>query len=99
MIDPSDADLRIFVALRNLHARAQEEGASDRFERWIRAEQPLVSTAFFRDAGLAHAATVGQVQVKDQAVGEGAAVPVHSQVLDGQAAPRTQSSQKDPLRP
>nr|WP_042669361.1 DUF87 domain-containing protein [Methylobacterium sp. B34] len=87
LIDPSDADLRIFVALRNLHARAQEEGASDRFERWIRAEQPLVSTAFFRDAGLAHAATVGQVQVKDQAVGEGAAVPVHSQVLDGQAAP------------
>ncbi|SFT18965.1 Transposase [Methylobacterium sp. yr668] len=87
LIDPSDADLRVFVALRDLHTRAQEEGASDRFERWIRAEQPLVSTAFFRNAGLAHAATVGQVQVKDQAVGEGAAVPVHSPVLDVQAAP------------
>ncbi|MCJ2095779.1 ATP-binding protein [Methylobacterium sp. J-072] len=55
-IDPSDEDLRTFVALRDLHAWAQAEGISDRFERWIRAEQPLVKTAFFRDAGLAHAA-------------------------------------------
>ncbi|MCJ2136006.1 ATP-binding protein [Methylobacterium sp. J-026] len=54
-IDPSDADLRVFVGLRDLHAWAQAEGVSDRFERWIRAEQPLVKTAFFQAAGLDHA--------------------------------------------
>ena len=73
-IDPSDADLRVFVALRDLHARALEAGASDRFERWIRAEQPLVNTAFFRDAGLAHAAKAASAPGQAQAAGEGAAV-------------------------
>ncbi|GJE61008.1 helicase HerA domain-containing protein [Methylobacterium trifolii] len=57
LIDPSDADLRIFVALRDLHARAQAEGASDRFERWLRAQQPVVNTGFFQAAGLAHVVT------------------------------------------
>ncbi|MGE8131813.1 helicase HerA domain-containing protein [Methylobacterium sp. NPDC080182] len=99
LIDPSEADLRVFVALRDLHTRAQEEGASDRFERWIRAEQPLVGTAFFRDAGLAHATTVGQGQGKDQAVGEGAAVPVHSPVLDRQAAPENSVAAKGSASP
>lgn len=73
-IDPSDADLRVFVALRDLHARALEAGASDRFERWIRAEQPLVNTAFFRDAGLAHAAKAASAPGQAQAADEGAAV-------------------------
>ena len=73
-IDPSDADLRVFVALRDLHARALEAGASDRFERWIRAAQPLVNTAFFRDAGLAHAAKAASAPGQAQAAGEGAAV-------------------------
>lgn len=54
LIDPSDEDLRVFVALRDLRSRAQEEGASDRFERWLRAEQPVVRTALFQAAGLAH---------------------------------------------
>lgn len=56
LVDPSDDDLRIFVALRDLRAQAQAEGASDRFERWLRAEQPLLTSTLFREAGLAHAA-------------------------------------------
>ena len=60
-IDPADADLRVFVGLRDLHAWAQAEGVTDRFERWIRAEQPLVKTAFFRDAGLDHAGGGGAI--------------------------------------
>ncbi|MCP1547248.1 MULTISPECIES: helicase HerA domain-containing protein [Methylorubrum] len=54
LIDPSDEDLRVFVALRDLRRRAQDEGTSDRFERWLRAEQPVVRTALFQTAGLAH---------------------------------------------
>lgn len=53
-LDPSDDDLRVFAGLRDLRAWAQGEGISDRFERWIRAEQPLAKTAFFQAAGLAH---------------------------------------------
>ncbi|GJD49723.1 hypothetical protein OPKNFCMD_2456 [Methylobacterium crusticola] len=60
LIDPSDDDLRVFAALRDLRARAQAEGASDRFERWLRAEQPLLTTALFREAGLAHAPRLGE---------------------------------------
>jgi Helicase HerA, central domain len=58
-LDPSDDDLRVFAGLRDLRAWAQDEGISDRFERWIRAEQPLAKTAFFRAAGLAHGAGSG----------------------------------------
>ncbi len=59
LIDPSDADLRVFVALRDLRGRAQDEGASDRFESWLRAEQPVVRTSLFRAAGLAHGPSGG----------------------------------------
>lgn len=54
LLDPSDADLRVFVGLRDLRARAEAEGMADKFAGWLRAEQPLMDTAFFRDAGLAH---------------------------------------------
>lgn len=53
LIDPSDDDLRTFAALRALRERATAEGWFDRFERWLRAEQPLLGTDFFRSAGLA----------------------------------------------
>lgn len=98
-IDPSDADLRVFVALRDLHSRAQEDGASDRFERWIRAEQPLVNTAFFRDAGLAHAAKAGQAQGTAHVAGERPAPPVRSPVLEGQAAAESFAIAKEPASP
>ncbi|MFG5119881.1 helicase HerA domain-containing protein [Methylorubrum sp. POS3] len=60
LIDPSEEDLQVFVALRDLRARAQEEGASDRFESWLRAEQPVVRTSLFRAAGLAHGPSGGR---------------------------------------
>ncbi|SDN70689.1 protein of unknown function DUF87 [Methylobacterium phyllostachyos] len=63
-IDPSDDDLRVFAGLRDLRAWAQEEGISDRFERWIRAEQPLAKTAFFQAAGLAHGVSGGATPEK-----------------------------------
>ncbi|MEH3148587.1 MAG: ATP-binding protein [Methylobacterium frigidaeris] len=53
LVDPSDDDLRTFVALRTLRDRATAAGGFDRFERWLRAGQPLLATAFFRAIGLA----------------------------------------------
>ena len=55
LIDPSDADLQIFAGLRDLRAQAQADGIADRFERWLRAEQPVERTQFFETAGIAHA--------------------------------------------
>lgn len=98
-LDPSDADLRVFVALRDLHTRAREAGASDRFERWIRAEQPLVNTGFFRDAGLAHAAKAGTAQGTDHAAAETPAVPVRAPVIDGRAAAERSGVAQAPAAP
>ncbi|RVU14264.1 ATP-binding protein [Methylobacterium oryzihabitans] len=53
LVDPSDDDLRTFVALRTLRERATEAGEFDRFERWLRGRQPLLATEFFRQIGLA----------------------------------------------
>ena len=52
LIDPSDADLRTFAALRDLRARAVADGRQDRFEAWLRAGKPTRATAFFAQAGL-----------------------------------------------
>lgn len=52
LIDPSDDDLRTFVALRNLRDRAVRDGEMDRFERWMRDTLPVRGTAFFRRIGL-----------------------------------------------
>lgn len=98
-IDPTDADLRVFVALRDLHTRAREAGASDRFERWIRAEQPLVNTGFFRDAGLAHAAKAGTAPGKDHAAAETPAVPVRAPGIDGRAAAERSGVAQAPAAP
>ncbi|KMO12945.1 ATPase AAA, partial [Methylobacterium platani JCM 14648] len=52
LIDPSDDDLRTFVALRTLRDGALREGEMDRFERWMRDTLPVRGTAFFRRIGL-----------------------------------------------
>ncbi|WP_298966345.1 ATP-binding protein [uncultured Methylobacterium sp.] len=57
LVDPSDDDLRTFVALRTLRERATEAGEFDRFERWLRDRQPLLATEFFRQIGLAEPQT------------------------------------------
>lgn len=74
-IDPSDDDLRVFAGLRDLRAWAQEEGISDRFERWIRAEQPLAKTAFFQAAGLAHGVSGGAAPSASGSAAERPAAP------------------------
>jgi Helicase HerA, central domain len=51
-IDPSDADLRTFVALRQMRDAALVEGEFDAFERWLIAQKPLCKSAFFQKAGL-----------------------------------------------
>jgi hypothetical protein len=52
LIDPSDDDLRTFVALRNLRDAAVREGRFDKFESWMRDKLPVRGTAFFRKIGL-----------------------------------------------
>ncbi|SFI46178.1 ATP-binding protein [Methylobacterium brachiatum] len=53
LIDPDEADLRTFVALRDLKAKADAEDRRDRFEAWLRAQKPVRATALFHQAGLA----------------------------------------------
>ncbi len=65
LIDPSDEDLRVFAGLRDLRTKAQAEGRSDAFERWLRAEQPVARTRFFETAGIAHAQAGEVVSVPD----------------------------------
>jgi hypothetical protein len=51
-IDPSDADLRSFMALRQMRDAALAASDFDAFERWLVARKPLCQTAFFKTAGL-----------------------------------------------
>ncbi|AWN46148.1 AAA family ATPase [Methylobacterium terrae] len=60
LIDPSDDDLRTFVALRSLRDKALRDGEMDRFERWMRDTLPVRGTAFFRNAGLPGDGTAAQ---------------------------------------
>ncbi|RJF74283.1 helicase HerA domain-containing protein [Rhodopseudomonas palustris] len=52
VIDPADADLRVFVALRQMSQQALADGRSAEFESWLRADKPLFATQFFKQAGL-----------------------------------------------
>ncbi|MBC7577142.1 MAG: ATP-binding protein [Tardiphaga sp.] len=51
-LDPSDADLRTFVALVQMRDDAIASGAFDAFQRWLIDRKPLCETAFFKAAGL-----------------------------------------------
>jgi DNA helicase HerA-like ATPase len=52
LINPSDDDLRTFVAMRAMREEAVAKGTQDSFETWLRDEKPLYATAFFKKAGL-----------------------------------------------
>jgi Helicase HerA, central domain len=52
-IDPSDDDLRSFVALRQMRDAALAASDFDAFERWLIDCKPLCETPFFKAAGLA----------------------------------------------
>jgi hypothetical protein len=51
-LDPSDADLRRFIALRQLSVDAFGTSALDAFERWLIKRRPLCETEFFKASGL-----------------------------------------------
>jgi hypothetical protein len=51
-LDPSDADLRSFIALRDMRDAALETSGFDAFERWLIKRKPLCETAFFKAARL-----------------------------------------------
>jgi hypothetical protein len=51
-LDPSDTDLRSFVALRHMRDAALETSGFDVFERWLIKRKPLCETAFFKAAKL-----------------------------------------------
>ena len=52
LLDPSDADLRRFVALRKMRDAALETSGFDDFERWLIKRKPLCETDFFKTAKL-----------------------------------------------
>jgi hypothetical protein len=51
-LNPSDDDLRSFVALRQMSNAALAASNFDAFERWLVERKPLCETAFFKLAGL-----------------------------------------------
>jgi hypothetical protein len=52
LINPSDDDLRHFVALRMLQDQTAANGRHDELESWLRSRKPLLATGFFKQAGL-----------------------------------------------
>ena len=52
LINPSDDDLRLFLALRELWEQATTGGRQDDFDAWLKSRKPLLETAFFQQAGL-----------------------------------------------
>jgi hypothetical protein len=52
VINPLDADLRTFAALRQIGEQAVADNQVDAFESWLRADKPLFATQFFKEAGL-----------------------------------------------
>lgn len=52
VIDPTDEDLKSFVALRTLRDQADAGRKLADFEAWLMEKQPLCETAFFKAAGL-----------------------------------------------
>jgi hypothetical protein len=52
LINPTDEDLRTFVALRTLRGQAGANSQQDEFESWLRKQKPLLLTEFFKQAGL-----------------------------------------------
>jgi hypothetical protein len=52
LINPSDDDLRTFLALRAMRDEALEAGRHDAFDAWLRKKRPLLDTTFFKQAGL-----------------------------------------------
>ena len=52
LIDPTDEDLKCFVALRDMRNAAAIGGALAGFEAWLRKASPLCATAFFKAARL-----------------------------------------------
>jgi hypothetical protein len=55
VINPLDADLRAFVALRQMREHAAADNKEDVFESWLRADKPLLAMRFFKEAGLSPA--------------------------------------------
>ncbi|WP_322516385.1 DUF87 domain-containing protein [Rhodopseudomonas palustris] len=52
VVDPLEADLRVFVALRQMNKQAAAGGRAAEFESWLRTDKPLFATQFFKRAGL-----------------------------------------------
>jgi hypothetical protein len=83
-IDPSDADLRSFMALRAMRDAALAASHFDAFERWLVARKPLCDTDLFKTAGLCPP----PVPPRDDRPGEGRGTAPHdiSQQRDKEAA-------------
>jgi hypothetical protein len=52
LINPTDADLRSFIALTRLREAAMADGTLPAFEAWLLEKKPLCDTDFFKTAGL-----------------------------------------------
>jgi hypothetical protein len=52
VINPSDNDLRTFVALVAMRNQAAMDGKQVAFDTWLKTEKPLHATTFFKQAGL-----------------------------------------------
>jgi len=106
VIDPSDDDLRSFVSLRDLRDQAASDGKEDDFELWLRAEKPLLSTSFFKQAGLSPSPTMPTTAITTAAApielgprrtpsGSGAQSPATANRQPASAPPRKSFAPQD----
>jgi hypothetical protein len=55
LINPTDDDLRKFVALSTMRDETAAAGRQQEFDNWLRSKKPLLETSFFEQAGLSPA--------------------------------------------
>jgi hypothetical protein len=82
LINPSDDDLRTFMALRVLDDQAAEGGTQEEFSMWLRSKGPLLETSFFKQAGLSPAPVSSSPRSPETSAGE----PVRPAAKPGPAA-------------
>jgi hypothetical protein len=78
VIDPSDDDLKTFVALRMMQDAAVAKNDLAAFEAWLRKREPLCDTGFFKDAGLSPPPGIPPLSLSGASEGVPAQAPIMS---------------------
>jgi hypothetical protein len=84
VVNPSDDDLKTFVALRSMQDAADARNDHVAFEAWVRQREPLCETSFFEVAGLCPPPGIPPLTLSAATQG----VPAQVSALPSSSAPR-----------